>query len=1192
VKTILQNPLFRFLANLRLAAALLLVLAVATGAATIIESHYAGMGSTQTGRAAAYDLVYDAPWFNAMLVLLCVNLVFNLGQRLARGRQQLGFLLVHIGMIVILVGAGITRWFGFEGYLRIREGQSNNVVASAKDYAIVRAGDAQGEIPVRLYRPGEQDIAETVTVGDASLKLGVVEYWPRFERTMVPGEGGTAMVTLGVMSEQGLQMEHLHEGEEVRVSGTLVRFHRGEMPPLAEAGGRHGVLRVRAGGEVCRLPITPAPGLLGECAGYRFSLEEFQSDYNSEGASDPDGPLRNPMIRLEITSPTGEVAEKTLFALHPEFNLFHEEAEWLAEMNLLYEVTAGVDLAKQGEEILIRGAMPLSVVAMSGGGESHELAAGEVATLQKQMLYTNELGLRMVPSQIQPSLVSVPAHSRNPNTPQAARLFLEKDGERAQAICVHSGAPQRVELGDQTYELAYGSIKRVLPYDLYLEDFVLETYPGSDNPASYESHVVLHDPERGIEGKPVRIWMNNPLNHRGAKHFQSSYDRDRLGTVLSVNQDPGKWPTYIGYTIFSVGFLVVFGRVAVDRVRGRGKGVARNNVPRGAAAAAMVIACLGLVFGAGQAVAQEHPGGQGQGQTHDHTHGHAPAARATPGAEPPHLALSDQTREMAGRLIVQDFRGRMKPLDTLARETVMKVTKKTSFEGRHPLDVFLGFAVFPQEWYHYPTIVVKNPGVQDLLGVSHDTHFVSLASLLQGGGYKLQAEAEAAHRTAPNQRDKTAQKLILFDERVHILYSALQGASLRIFPVPDDPNHKWEGIQTVLESLDEGDPRVAEYKAAADALFLGLEEHDEARIHEGLRLTAALQEKYGDKVVPSEFQISAEMQLNSLHPFEYSTLPYLAGFVLLIVAYFWGLFRRDEAPWTLKQPLYGLGMLAFVAGFALHTYGFVLRWIASGRAPLSNGHESLLWVALAVGAAGIIFELASRTAAAGALGSLLAAVVLGVSFMSAFDPAIGPLVPVLASYWLNIHVTIITASYGFLGLCALLGMLTLILLIITGLTRRPLGAAIAKLDRLNVDVMIVGLGMLAIGTLLGGVWANESWGRYWGWDPKETWALVSILAYAMILHFRWIPKLSNVFVQAAGSFLAIWVIIMTYFGVNYLLVGLHSYAAGDAVTIPTWVIGTFLGMLALSIVGWFGWRDSQTTLAIRPGPLAPEGSRP
>ncbi len=1194
MKTILQNPLFKFLADLRLAAALLLVIAVASGVATFVESHYSSLGSTQTGRAAAYDLIYDATWFNVVLVVFTLNLVFNLIQRLSRGRQHPGFILVHVGMIVIMVGAGITRWFGFEGYLRIREGQANNVVASAKDYAIVRAGDQQAAVHVRLYRPGEQDIMEGVSLGDQSLKLGVLEYWPRFERTMVPGEGGIAAVTLGLMGGQGLQMETLREGEELRTGGTTVRFHRDGLPPLPADAARYGLLRVRAGGQTCSLPVQPVPGELGVCGGYTFSVEEFESDYSTEGPSDPDGPLRNPMVRIQITAPDGQVAERTLFALHPEFDLAHEQEVALPGVDLLYEVASGVDLARVDGQVVVRSATPLDIVPMAQGGEARQLAAGEVAPLATKLLYKNDAGLRMVPSEIQASMVSVPAHSRNRNAPPAARVVLEKDGERAQAVCIHGGGPQSVELGGETYQLSYGSTMIELPYNLFLEDFVLETYPGSDNPASYESHVLLNDPEKGIEGEPVRIWMNNPLNHRGAKHFQSSYDRDRRGTVLSVNNDPGMWPTYIGYIIISLGFLVVFGRVAADRVKARHDRSARRNAPRGVTTAAAALCALAMGLMAGPALAQQ---GQAAEDAHDHAghdhSGHAHAQAAAPvGGPPPQIALDEESREMAGRLIVQDFRGRMKPLDTLARETVMKVTKSSSFEGRHPIDVFLGFAVFPQQWYHYPTIVVKNPGVQDMLGVSHDTHHVSIGSLLQGGGYKLQAQAEAAHRTPPNERDKTTQRLISFDERVHILYAALQGTSLRIFPIPDDPGHKWEGVQTVLESLPEGDPRAAEFRAAADALFLGLEEHDTARIHEGLRLTAALQEKYGAGVMPADFRVDAEMTLNSLHPFERSTLPYLGGFLLLIIAYFRGLFRRNERPWKLREPLYGLGMLLFTAGFLLHTYGFVLRWVASGRAPLSNGHESLLWVALSVAVAGLIFELASRTAAAGALGALLSALVLGVSFMSAFDPAIGPLVPVLASYWLNIHVTIITASYGFLGLCALLGGLTLILLIMVGLTRRPLGSAIAKLDRLNVDVMIVGIGMLAVGTLLGGVWANESWGRYWGWDPKETWALVSILAYALLLHFRWIPKLSNVYVQAVGSFLGIWTIIMTYFGVNYLLSGLHSYAAGDAVTIPTWVIGMFAGMTALCVVGWFAWRDSRTTLAVRHNPLAPEGGRP
>ncbi|MEZ4388121.1 MAG: cytochrome c biogenesis protein CcsA [Candidatus Krumholzibacteriia bacterium] len=1149
MNALLRNPVFRALSDLRLSAVLLLVLGVASGVGTFIESHYSGIANNEIGRAAAYDIIYDSLWFNALLVLLFVNLSLNLVRRWSRGRPSLGFLLVHIGMLVILLGAGITRWFGFEGYLHIREGEANNLVASAKSYAIVTEGQASGHVPVRLYDNGPQHLEKSVSLPGGAVKLGVEEFWTRFERRLVPGPGGEPVVTFGTIGEGGMNSRSFSPGDRDQLAGVTVTFHRQGLPSAGDPTDRYGAVRVRAGGEVCRLGVRPQPGPLGSCNGWTFAIEEFQSDFRVGGESDPEGPMLNPMVKLLVTSPAGKTAEKILFALHPDFGMVHEEADLLAQLDLVYEVSSGVDLAVQDGAIVMRAPFDVTVGDMGGGGESRRVPAGEVVPLESQRMYSGAGAFRVVTSQVELSMVERPSLSNNPGAPPAARLSVASGDQRAEAICLKDGPPQTVQLGDRTLSLEYGSIMRALPYELFLEDFVLETYPGSDNPASYESHVMLNDPEHGITGQPVRIWMNHPLNHRGSKHFQSSYDRDRRGTVLSVNKDPGKMPTYLGYIILSVGFAVIMARILVSRSRNQ------------AATLALLLLALGL------------PVAPARAQTGQ------PAPAST--QAPTMLTLPDDIREQAARLIVQDFRGRMKPLDTLARETAMKVTKKTSFEGRDPIDLFLDLAVHPSAWYSYPMISVKTPGVQDMLGISRDTHYVSIASLLDGGRYKLQDQVELAHRTPSVQRDKTTQKLILFDERVHILYSELQGSSLRLFPIPDDPGHTWEQLPEVLKILGD-DPRAAEFQAAGDALFGGLESGNLAQVREGLRLTAALQSRYGSTVMPSDLRVSAELFLNSWFPFAKSTLPYMGAFVLLIIAYFWGLFRRDGKPWTWRSPLYALGMLAYLAGFGIHAYGFVMRWIASGRAPLSNGHESLLWVALTVALAGLVFELISRSGAAGALGSLLTAVVLGVAMMSAFDPAIGPLVPVLASYWLNIHVTIITASYGFLGLCCLLGGLTLVLLIIAGLSKKPVGAAVAKLDRLNVDVMIVGLGLLSVGTLLGGVWANESWGRYWGWDPKETWALVSILVYAMILHFRWIPALANVYVQAVGSFIGIWSIIMTYFGVNYLLVGLHSYAAGEATRIPGWVVVGFLVMLAVAIVAGFAWTEARPRLKVKP----------
>jgi len=338
------------------------------------------------------------------------------------------------------------------------------------------------------------------------------------------------------------------------------------------------------------------------------------------------------------------------------------------------------------------------------------------------------------------------------------------------------------------------------------------------------------------------------------------------------------------------------------------------------------------------------------------------------------------------------------------------------------------------------------------------------------------------------------------------------------------------------------------------------------RILAGITETAALQREYGAAVIPSDGRLNAELLYNRGHIFSWAMVPFLGAFVILMVVYVVNLFRNAGSRLSFRNPFYSLGVLLYAAAFGMQVFAYVLRWIASGRAPLSNGHESLLFISIAVSLAGLIFELVFRMGVPAALGGLLTVVVLGVSMLSTFDPAIGPLVPVLVSYWLNIHVTIITSSYGFLGLSFLIGALILILYMAKGPGRENVREAIKTLDNINYHVMVTGLGLLSIGTLLGGVWANESWGRYWGWDAKETWSLVTILVYAIVLHFRFIPKLKSAWLTAALATAAIGSVVMTYFGVNYFLTGLHSYAQGDAAKVPDWVYIFTLIVLALIAV--------------------------
>ena len=570
------------------------------------------------------------------------------------------------------------------------------------------------------------------------------------------------------------------------------------------------------------------------------------------------------------------------------------------------------------------------------------------------------------------------------------------------------------------------------------------------------------------------------------------------------------------------------------------------------------VAGLGTVRVLAQATAQDQqdPHAQQEPQVqqdpHDHKH-------ITPRVN----FLDEPAREALKRLMVQDFRGRMKPLDTLTRESLWKVSKKGSLEGWNPLDLYLSWMAHPDYWFEQPIIAVRNPELRNLLGMRPGTKRISPAALYDDSGeYRLTKEVEQAHRTPDKLKSKMQRKLLSLDERVNVFFMTIRGITLRVFPLPDDDNSRWLAVSDLEEVQMAADVRL-EYQTAFDELLHGLQDQNSQAVLQAARTLEGFQRSYGADVLPSETALNAEMQLNRFQPFMWATIPYLIAFALLVLAYAMSLARHHIAAISFRNPVYTLGMLVFVATLLYHAYGYVLRWIASGRAPLSNGYESLIFIALMIGVAGLYYEIQSRRASMAALSALLTSVILGVAMLPTFDAAITPLVPVLSSYWLIIHVTIITASYGYLGLSAVIAMTMLVLHLFKRPGRMTLELAIHELNRLNWNVMVTGLAFLSVGTFLGGVWANESWGRYWGWDPKETWSLVTILVYAFVAHFRFVKSLNCPINLAAGCFLGISSVGMTYFGVNYFLSGLHSYAQGDAPGVPGWVYIMAAVMMAL-----------------------------
>jgi cytochrome c-type biogenesis protein CcsB len=327
-----------------------------------------------------------------------------------------------------------------------------------------------------------------------------------------------------------------------------------------------------------------------------------------------------------------------------------------------------------------------------------------------------------------------------------------------------------------------------------------------------------------------------------------------------------------------------------------------------------------------------------------------------------------------------------------------------------------------------------------------------------------------------------------------------------------------------------------------------------------LKQLAAYQKKYGAPLIPSQRKIDAEILYNKWMIFFRLALAYsLIGFIMIIIT-FVAIFKNTK----FIRGLLNFFVFLIGIGFLFQTFGLGLRWYISGHAPWSDGYESMIYIGWVTMLAGLLFSKRSKMTVAAT--TLLASIILFVAHLSWMDPEITNLVPVLKSYWLTIHVSVITASYGFLALGALLGFFNLILMILKNPKNRELmDLHIGELTAINERTLIVGLYLLTIGTFLGGVWANESWGRYWGWDPKETWALVSVLVYSFIAHMRYIPGLRSRFAYNLAAVAGFFSILMTYFGVNYYLSGLHSYAKGDPVPIPDFVY-YMLGVIILTII--------------------------
>lgn len=797
------------------------------------------------------------------------------------------------------------------------------------------------------------------------------------------------------------------------------------------------------------------------------------------------------------------------------------------------DTTAMLRFVSEGDQVFLYA--PFAVTTMEMGGETEqEFQAWEPVPMNEGRVYS--LGqLRLVLQGFLPSaakqLVRTPPGEMG-GFMSAATMELKYKGMIAQVMVPGLprlvGEPVSGKMGNLNYTITYGSKELELPFSLFLKDFQVERYPGSNSPSSFASEVVLVDKEMGIQ-EDRRIYMNNVLKHRGYRFYQSSYDNDEKGTVLSVNKDSaGTLVTYAGYLLLIAGMMLAMfvKNTRFANIAGKTRTVVKTVI-------------IGMLFlGLGMpAFSQQVP--------------------------------PKEVAEEFGKLWVQDKGGRYEPMNTLSREVVRKIAKKSKYGSYTADQVMLGLMLYPDVWQAEPLFEIKNAGLHDIVGYKGE--FVSFNNLMHAteGFYLLSEHVNAAFSKEVVNQNDLDKEVIKLDDRVNALYLVQSGAMITIFPDATSENHKWQSVSEALAASpghDHGsmsdtflhyleDVRAGDYVAAQAKLDILLEN-----------------QLANESLLPGDSKKRLEISYNKIDIF-----PRLARFygifgITLMILQFLLVFR----PKKLYNRLFNIGLIHLAVAFVIHTVVLGIRWYISGHAPMSNGYESMVFVSWVTLLAGLIFV--KRSGYALALTAILSALSLMVAGMSNMNPEITNLVPVLKSPWLTIHVAVIMAGYGFLGLASIMGLMNVVLYAALSRSNKVRILEIIKqVTHVNHMTLIVGLYFMTAGVFLGGVWANESWGRYWGWDPKETWALITVLVYAFVTHMHRIPGMRGTFAFNMASFISYSSVMMTYFGVNYFLGGIHSYASGSAFKVP---VGVYVAVVVLTLLSVLSYRQYKKHLGV------------
>jgi len=1039
-----KERILNLLFSTRLTAVLFLAYPTAMAFGTFIESGY----STDTAKI----WIYNAWWFELLMVLMAINFIGNIFKYRLLRKEKWAVLALHLSFLLILLGAFVTRYFGYEGVMPIREGATENQFLSEKTYLTVYVdGEINGQAR-RKKLEGDLLLSEHVDnnfswendFNGQAFTIRYIDFMENATEGLVLDETGDRFLKIVEASDGNRHDHYLKEGEIVNIHNILFTLNKRQ----------EGAINIKLEEGLYTID-SPFEGQFMRMA------DQFQGTLEAH----TEAPLE---LRSLYTLPNFQFVIPEP-ALRGKFDIVKADNQGQALQNALR-----LEVSSQGEQ--------------------------EVITLLGGKGVTND--------------------------------------------------PKQVRVGNLDFYLQFGSLPIELPFALRLNDFIAEKYPGTESSySSFMSKITVED-ETTFD---YDIYMNHVLDHKGYRFFQASFSPDEKGTVLSVNHDWwGTYLTYAGYLMLYLSMIGIF-FIGKTRFKDLSRSLDKINLKKqGLTVLLMLFSLNGL---------------KGYSQSSIHAQQSAIDFDSIITSD----AFPVEHAEKFGTLIIQDAGGRMKPANTFSSELLRKVSKSDTYQGLNSDQVLLSIMNNPAVWYNVPMIYLKrgNDSLRAILGLDRSRKYAPLLSFFDAeGNYKIATQLEEAYRAAvPNQFQKD---FIEIDKRVNLMYSALEGKIMRFFPVPDEENNKWVSYPELAEAGFTGKDSLYVRNILPlyfQSLRLAQQDKDYSQAENLLESIHGFQKKFGAQVLPSEQKIKAEILYNKYDIFKKLFSWYLYAGVLFFILLLLQIFRSNQLiSWLVK----GFKILLLFL-FILHTGGLAARWFISGHAPWSDAYESMIYVAWATQFFGLVFGRKSALTMAST--AFVAGMILMIAHWNWMDPAIANLQPVLDSYWLMIHVAVIVGSYGPFALGMIIGVVALLLMVIASpQNRQKIKLQIKELTIINELALTVGLIMLTIGNFLGGMWANESWGRYWGWDPKETWALISIMVYAFVIHMRLIPGLRGPWIFNLMSVIAFASILMTYFGVNFYLVGLHSYASGDKIITPNFVYYSVVAVFILGLVSYFRYK--------------------